>query len=105
MCSVTSHHGGQPRGLKLALLEREEEIQVHQRRSNEADVQVVALQRDLDSWAAQRTQLMERMEEASLEINETSARLGREGEERSSLTSQLGRLRIPRVVRVADWSI
>ena len=74
---------------KLALLEREEEIQVHQRRSNEADVQVVALQRDLDSWAAQRTQLMERMEEASLEINETSARLGREGEERSSLTSQL----------------
>lgn len=77
---------------KLALLEREEEIQDHQRRSNEADVQVVALQRDLDSWDAQRTQLMERMGEASVEINETSAKLGREGEERSSLTEQLASL-------------
>ena len=77
---------------KLALLQREEEIQVHQRRSNEADVQVVGLQRDLDSWAAQRTQLMERMGEASLEINETSAKLGREGQERSSLTEQLDAL-------------
>ena len=70
---------------KLALFEREEAIQVHQRRSNEADVQVVALQRDLDSWAAQRTQLMERMEEASLEINETSA--VSEGEERRTFVA------------------
>ena len=90
---------------KLALLEREEEIQVHQRRSNEADVQVVALQRDLDSWAAQRTQLMERMEEASLEI--AGPLLDSAGKVKSARRSPVSssRLRIPRVVRVADWSI